>query len=78
MVTQACNPSTWEAETGGLRRFEACLSYLVRPCLFVCLFIYLFIYFGTGDGTQGLSTSRLHPWTYFIWKQNLTSCRELR
>ena len=31
MVTHACNPSTWETETGG-SGFEASLSYLVRPC----------------------------------------------
>ena len=30
MVAHACNPSTWEAETGG-SRFVASLSYLVRP-----------------------------------------------
>ena len=28
--------------------------------------IYLFIYCGTGDGTQGHSTSKLHPQPYFI------------
>ena len=31
MVAHACNPSIWEAETGGLR-FTDSLSYLVRPC----------------------------------------------
>ena len=30
MVAHACNPSTWEAETG--LRFETRLSYLARPC----------------------------------------------
>ena len=30
MVVHACNPSTWEAETGG-SEFTASLSYLVRP-----------------------------------------------
>ena len=29
-VAHACNPSTWEAETGG-SGFAASLSYLVRP-----------------------------------------------
>ena len=31
MVAHACNPSIWEAETGG-SEFVASLSYLVRPC----------------------------------------------
>ena len=30
VVAHACNPSIWEAETGG-SRFEDSLSYLVRP-----------------------------------------------
>ena len=30
MVAHACNPSIWEAETGG-SGFAASLSYLVRP-----------------------------------------------
>ena len=30
VVAHACNPSTWEAETGG-SGFTASLSYLVRP-----------------------------------------------
>ena len=30
MVVHACNPDTWEAETGG-SGFVASLSYLVRP-----------------------------------------------
>ena len=30
MVAHACNPSTWEAETGGYG-FAASLSYIVRP-----------------------------------------------
>ena len=30
VVAHACNPSTWEAETGG-SMFVASLSYLVRP-----------------------------------------------
>ena len=30
MVAHTCNPSTWEAETGGSHRFKASLSYLVR------------------------------------------------
>ena len=30
VVAHACNPSTWEAETGG-SGFAASLSYLVKP-----------------------------------------------
>ena len=30
VVVHACNPSTWEAESGG-SGFMASLSYLVRP-----------------------------------------------
>ena len=30
VVAHACNPSTWEVETGG-SGFVASLSYLVRP-----------------------------------------------
>ena len=30
VVAHACNPSIWEAETGG-SQFEDSLSYLVRP-----------------------------------------------
>jgi hypothetical protein len=32
VVAQTCNPSTQEAEAGGLR-FEVSLGYIVRPCL---------------------------------------------
>jgi hypothetical protein len=42
MVLHNCNPSTWEAEAGGLwvwgqpglySKFQASLEYILRPCL---------------------------------------------
>jgi hypothetical protein len=32
MVVHACNPSTWEADTGG-SQLEVSLNYTEKPCL---------------------------------------------